>query len=697
MRRSRLGLVWLGASVLGVLGFYAISQGHASLDSQEFIPVVTDFSHKHVIFSRPSTLTQAVGVQQDVRYWQQLYRQQISRTLPSEQIGLGGNGSTRPDWSQSMNSGASAGAGNYPAKFSFSLTTANCGSATQPDFVVYNTGLSGSATQASIVAYDNLYSGCTGTVPKVYWAYNTGGKILTSIAFSLDGKQVAFVQTLGGTAKAVLLKWAASTTETVSNPGTPTSVGAAAYPTCIAPCMVTVDLKDSTGTAHDDTTSSMFYVYNNDTAYVGDSAGWLHKFTGLFKGTPAEVRSGGWPVHVNPLTSKALSVAVHDFASDTTFVGDAGGFLYRVSSAAAVTASGRLDFGVGIVQGPIIDPTTGKVYVFASSDGSGACTGGANCSSVYVLAFTFAAGNTGALKAVGNSTLTGTTPNPLYIGSFDSTYQNSVNSTGNLYVCGNTGGAPTLYKVAVAAGVLGTVTAGPALSTSTTPCSPVTDVVNPNITGGSTEWIFASADVNGTGTGCAGGCIYNQKSTPWQASTAYALGQQVLDTHFHIQLVTIAGTSGTTQPAWSSNVGTSTTDGTVIWLSQGFPTAGTLAGWVRLTHYPLGRRILDSNNNVEIVTNSNGNGNSGGNLPTWSTTFGSTTADAALTWTNIGPNASSSLPSAGGTSGIIIDNTVSSGTLAGASQVYFSTLSNQTCGTSGTGGCAVQASQAALQ
>jgi len=51
----------------------------------------------------------------------------------------------------------------------------------------------------------------------------------------------------------------------------------------------------------------------------------------------------------------------------------------------------------------------------------------------------------------------------------------------------------------------------------------------------------------------------------------------------------------------------------------------------------------------------------------------------------------------GGTSGIIIDNTVGTGTLAGASQVYFSTLGSQTCGTSGSGGCAVQASQSALQ
>jgi hypothetical protein len=68
-----------------------------------------------------------------------------------------------------------------------------------------------------------------------------------------------------------------------------------------------------------------------------------------------------------------------------------------------------------------------------------------------------------------------------------------------------------------------------------------------------------------------------------------------------------------------------------------------------------------------------------------------------VTWKNLGAIASSALPAAGGTSGIILDNILSSGILAGASQVYFSTLGNQTCGSTGAGGCAVQASQSALQ
>ncbi len=53
------------------------------------------------------------------------------------------------------------------------------------------------------------------------------------------------------------------------------------------------------------------------------------------------------------------------------------------------------------------------------------------------------------------------------------------------------------------------------------------------------------------------------------------------------------------------------------------------------------------------------------------------------------------LPSAAGSSGILLDNTAAT---TGASNVYFSTLGNQSCATSGgsAGGCAIQASQSGL-
>jgi hypothetical protein len=59
------------------------------------------------------------------------------------------------------------------------------------------------------------------------------------------------------------------------------------------------------------------------------------------------------------------------------------------------------------------------------------------------------------------------------------------------------------------------------------------------------------------------------------------------------------------------------------------------------------------------------------------TTIDGTAPDTG-TWTNIGPIPTNAIAAAGGTSGIVIDNTVATGMGAGASQVYFSTLAG--CG-----------------
>ena len=63
-------------------------------------------------------------------------------------------------WVTGTLAGGTAGAvvqpNMYPAKYSFSATTASCS-----DFVVYPTGTAGATGAASIVAFSNLYSGCS--------------------------------------------------------------------------------------------------------------------------------------------------------------------------------------------------------------------------------------------------------------------------------------------------------------------------------------------------------------------------------------------------------------------------------------------------------------------------------------------------------------------------------------------------------
>ncbi len=705
MNGSAARFLRLGVSLSGLLVLGWVLTGHAARPAAQGLP--TDWTHRHVIFSEPATYEQIAQVTRDPRYWQQFYRQHVSRVLsdpmpsddPSMNLGLQAPSGRKVhrDWSQDMGLGASSGAGNYPAKFAFRTDTANCGSATTPDYVVFNTGLLGSGTQASVVAYDNLYAGCSGTKPSVYWAYNTGGKILTSPVISSDGKQVAFVESNGGFGILVLLKWKAGT-GTVGAPVTPTAVPAASYRTCVAPCMTSIFLRDGAGVGTDDTTSSAFPDYSHDTIWVGGAFGWLHKITGGFAGTPAEVRTGGFPVQVNPGNPTPLSSPVYDHISTNVFVGDYGGFFYRVSSTGVVTKSAKIDFGAGLVAGPVVDSTAGKAYVFSSSDGSTSCTGFVPCSAVYLFATNFGAGTSGTEGRVGSSQVSPPNPNPLFEGSFDSTYRASVNATGNFYVCGNTGGPPIMYRIPITAGVMGTVVAGPPLANTTTGCSPVSDIPNPNALGGATEWVYAGVQTTGLGNSCAsGGCILNLKVQPWTPSTPYAIGQQVLDTNFHLQVVRVAGTSRTVaqgHPNWNVNTDGSTSDATVRWTNQG-PYQTVHQGWVASHAYTAGTQIVDSNGNIEWVGTA-GTSKAGAH-PVWNLAVQGQTADNNVRWRNLGALATFSLAATGGTSGIIMDNTVGSGTLAGASEVYFSTQGNQACGTTGTGGCAVQASQSALQ
>jgi hypothetical protein len=287
----------------------------------------------------------------------------------------------RRDWSQSLG-GPGLALGHSPAKFSLMVNnTASCN-----DYVAFPTGAAGASNQASILAFNNLYAFCSGTVPAVFWAYNTGGGAIanTSPVLSLDGTQVAFIQTNGGVASLVILKMANSG-GTVGSPVTVTSVPTSNYRTCSpAPCMTTLSL------GANDTNSAPFYRYDgSDTLYVGDDIGRLHTFTGVFNATPAEPATA---IPVQPTggsPAPKLTSPVYDFGgSNLVFVSGnwsptggctAGssnnitvttcGRLYSVNPASrAVTNSSSLDCGtMGFQDPPIVDSTTENVYAFIGS------------------------------------------------------------------------------------------------------------------------------------------------------------------------------------------------------------------------------------------------------------------------------------------------------------------------------------------
>jgi hypothetical protein len=133
----------------------------------------------------------------------------------------------------------------------------------------------------------------------------------------------------------------------------------AAYRSCTAPCMVTLPFSGG----HSDTFSAPYYDYSGDIAYVGDDSGYLHKFTGVFAGTPAEVTTA-WPVH---LGSNQLSSPVYDSGTGNVFVGDMGGVLYSVTAATGAIYGTTGSVGDAMIDGPLVDSSAGAVYAFITT------------------------------------------------------------------------------------------------------------------------------------------------------------------------------------------------------------------------------------------------------------------------------------------------------------------------------------------
>ena len=106
----------------------------------------------------------------------------------------------------------------------------------------------------------------------------------------------------------------------------------------------------------------------------------------------------------------------------------------------------------------------------------------------------------------------------------------------------------------------------------------------------------------------AGVTWVNLGKPAWQASTAFAVGQVVVDSNGVIQLVKTAGTSGATVPAWNATIGATTTDGTVQWVNS------DKAAWKASTAVTANALILDSNGNIEIAQTA---GTSGTAAPAW--------------------------------------------------------------------------------
>jgi hypothetical protein len=818
---SKLSIVTLALGMIAVFGLPLRAQD----DWQAMDPVVQkniadwtsqgkglpeDWSHHHLIFSNPGTEGDAFwngthdrwpGIVNNSRYiMQQIKRNRDAAWDEDEHFSRRRSPKTEGLWGESLGTGATVGAGNYPAKYSYrnnAPSASNCAGGSSPDYVAFNTSVAGSSTQASIVAYDNLYSGtCAGTLPQTYWAYDTGGTISTSVVTSHDGNELAFIHTpTSGAASLVLLKWSvtggaftgtttnnsksvgmstgtcnlvlpgepiygpgiptgdtisscASNTITLANAAnatnstavpltynnqftdtlsngspdvtvtsgtcTPATAGSPIYGTgipqgatisscsgtslvlsanatvsgnetlsfnpatasapvvltsttqglfqsCVAPCMYSMAFGDG----NNDTKSSPFYDYDDDVLYVGDNNGSLHKFTPVFNSAnPTEFTSAGWPVTVS--SGNVVLSPVYDFGSRLVFVaanstsGVNSGYLYSVTTTGSpsqtVLQSGEIARHYGISDAPIVDSTSEKVYVFTANDSDSQSTsycgtedGNDACAAVWQLATNFTAGTRGNESTMGIAARAGLAPT-MFAGTFDNTFYSGNGTSGNLYVCGYaiSGTVPNqnvasinIYQIPVSTWP-NDATNIEAITNASVTCSPVAEIYNQRTFSGT---VNNSHTVTG----------------PTGTFTAADIGATISGTGITSPSY-ITGITGSAQATVSGTTTTESSEPIIVgddWIYASVTASGTATGCTGACIY----------------------GYNVGN----STLSGSPVMARQV---------------AGGTSGIVIDNTAS----GGGSQLYFTYLgpatSTVTCpspSNATSGGCAVQASQAALQ
>jgi len=453
----------------------------------------------------------------------------------------------------------SAGAGT--------ISVATPGGALNNITLAQSTAGTGTPGQPTIVAFNQLYkgdplSGGCGLVvdpnvykPTVAWSFNTGtgAKVQTSPTLSLDGTQVAFIQsTSGNVAQLVLLKPGSPASPAIGTPTAPTSVTLANYRTCTAPCMTVTSFVNSAN----DSFSSPFVDYVNDILWVGDDAGKLHKFTGVFTGTPAEVLTAGAPFAA--VTSNVLGSPV-EFKGNV-WVGSGGttttpaiGKLHKVdmNTGATVRSADLAPASIGVRSFPLIDASANRAYVFVGDDGSTSC-GGSPCHAMYQFdtrATAFATNDvpTGVKVQLGQGSAT----DIQWAGQFDEAYSTNVYPTGSMYVCGRSAAAntTTLWQIPLVNNVMQALVAGATVTSGAATCSPLAHVTN-----GSNEYLFFGVTANGNATGCTGACLYmfNLKNLDGVGGTTWGTGNTA-----RAGLTSTGGTSAIVVDNVSGNAGSS--------------------------------------------------------------------------------------------------------------------------------------------
>jgi len=408
------------------------------------------------------------------------------------------------DWSVALGKGHVA-AEMYPAKWTFDPSAPpDCTN----DYVVFGLATAGATGgQANLVGLNSLYAGnggfCT-TGPNVYFAYNVstvaGGKVVTSPVISLDGKKVAFVESLG-TASIFHVLTFTSGQGGITTAATPTAMTSLTY------------------SSSNTTTSSPWIDYSDDIVFVADDNGVLYKITGVFKGTPTLVTSSPWPITVS--SGYRLSSPVFDRSRGLLMVGGRNGNLYEINAStgavSVIIVGSHGGKGAGVVVPPTVDVTNGTTFAVSGNDGTSAVLVQADTVTLTQL----------ARARIGVGGASGTVIN-IYQPALSNNYYTSP-SSGAIYVCGTGTGtdtSPWAYSFGFTGRTMLTTAASKnQLVTSTAAtCTSWNELFNPNVGANGTDFFFFGLTQDCPGAGGSTGCVASITTTSATLVTAAVAG-----------------------------------------------------------------------------------------------------------------------------------------------------------------------------
>lgn len=556
----------------------------------EHVGRVLDWSYSHVALSGglPAADLNRAKVEPRILFHLVERNLQVSAGRSGRRFGPGENPGRPPrpstrgikiDWSIPLGAGVVA-PNMSPAKYGFDVNaTPSCTN----DYVVYGLNVAGAtAGQANLVGLTNLYSGsaprfCNANNPTVNWAYNgstAGGAVLTSPVISLDGKRIAYVESAGGSTVFHVLAWKAGEGTSATAAAKPTLKGACtgtvANPT--SSCLLSVTLSASAT----DTFSSPWVDYQTDKAFIGTDDGKIYRvscvFTCALNTNPTVDWTYTLPVAGTGGAAVKPNGPVYDFPSGRLFLGDQLGELWVINAGGASASlnsgpvmiggggctvanpPGRTGTGAdctasggsfGISDSVIMDSSGGSQRIFAFSGNDGTAGASAVVAQLKMDLTGLVSVHIG-LGSVGN-----TTSNvDIHSGALDNNYFGTTPATGRLFMCGTTTsdtGAAFYWIGFTSYPIMNSTTTGSIArgTTAGNPCTPITEIYNPNVNfgggdhdivisgviGASPNGVLRTDDISTgviTGTlsgvnypGGISGIIWDNVSTSSQASSVY--------------------------------------------------------------------------------------------------------------------------------------------------------------------------------